>query len=151
MGCSPCPIHRLYELPASVLVTGLGLVLLTQLHVYVSGCWCVHVRSAYVVEHQHLDLFPVTVADSSLRKASSGGVAASNPCSSPVLIRCRWPRLHVHEWSVSFVVIDPLHLDGRLLGLFKTLFLDLFSRTFIFLYHSVSCARAFLTSSDLSS
>ena len=49
MGGCLGPIHRLSELPAPLLVSRLGLVFFTQLHVCVTGRRCV-VRSAYVVE-----------------------------------------------------------------------------------------------------
>ena len=44
-----------------------------------------------------LGLLPVTVADSSTRKASSGGVPADNTLFlASVDLLCHWPRPHVH-------------------------------------------------------
>ena len=64
----------------------LGLVILTQIHVYITRRSCVHVRSAYVVEHQNtFGLFTATVVDGSIRKTSSGGVSANKSCSLPVV------------------------------------------------------------------
>ena len=46
-----------------------------------------HVHAGFVpLSINTLGSFPVTVADSSTRKASSGGVPADNPCSLPMLI-----------------------------------------------------------------
>ena len=88
-----------------------------------------------------LVLFPVTVADSSIRKASSGGVAANKPSSLPVDLFCHQPRSHVHVVSVSFVVVNThFTLMGGLLVFSKHSSMGLFSCTFIFLYHSISRA-----------
>ena len=51
---------------ASVLVAQLGLVLFAQLCVHVAGRSCVHLRSANVVEHQHLFLARVICFATSL-------------------------------------------------------------------------------------
>ena len=137
-----------------MLISRLGLILLTQLHVHVTGCSCVHVRVRFMsLNINTLGLSPVTVADNSIRKASSGGVAANKRCSLPVLICfaislvprfmcCLSPLL----WSIHFTLMGAFLVFSK-----QHSSMGLFSYTFIFLHCSISSARAFATLSGSSS
>ena len=134
-----------------MLIFWLGLVLLTQLHVYVTGCSCVHVR-VMSLNINTLGLSPVTVAYNSIRKASSGGVAANKRCSLPVLI-CFAISLVPRFMCCLSPLLLSIHftLMGAFLVFSKHSSMGLFLYTFIFLYRSISSARAFATLSGSSS
>ena len=121
-GCSPVPYidftsypHRCSS-PGSVLSSSHNF---TSVSLAARACMYARLMSWNI---NTLGFFPVTVADSSIREASSGGVAANKTWALPVLI-CFATSLGLTFMSClsPFFVVDPLHVDGWLLGLLKTI------------------------------